>query len=275
MERYFKIGEMSMLNHVSTQALRLYAKNKLLEPEYQDEATGYRYYTLGQCAKLDLIHALKSCRLSLEEIRTIFSLSSPDELAKVLEIQETKLENEIYDLSVSRNNLSHIRKNLQILSSLPPFGQPYFEFQPERLIDVHHTDYDFYVEGYASYEQMIREMQNYLFENHLAPSYFINIGTIVSKENFDKAHFTTNQSFIFVDELYPIKDHLKLLPQGMYLCIASDNTDLELEYAHKLHQELKKQGMHSAGDYLCEVLTQFPFNSDHKLVYKIQIPITK
>ena len=38
-----KIGEMAELNHVSTQTLRLYAKNRLLEPEYLDPETGYRY----------------------------------------------------------------------------------------------------------------------------------------------------------------------------------------------------------------------------------------
>ena len=36
-----KIGEMAELSHVSTQTLRLYAKNKLLEPEYMDPETGY------------------------------------------------------------------------------------------------------------------------------------------------------------------------------------------------------------------------------------------
>ena len=34
-----KIGEMAELSHVSTQTLRLYAKNKLLEPEYMDPET--------------------------------------------------------------------------------------------------------------------------------------------------------------------------------------------------------------------------------------------
>ena len=59
-----KIGEMAELNHISTQTLRLYSKNKLLEPQYMDAETGYRYYTWDQCAKLDLIRALKSCHLS-------------------------------------------------------------------------------------------------------------------------------------------------------------------------------------------------------------------
>ena len=118
MEKYFKIGEMAALNHVSTQTLRLYAKNKLLEPEYQDEQTGYRYYTLEQCAKLDLIHALKSCRLSLAEIKRIFSISSSDELMKILKMQKKRLEQDIYDLTVSRNNLYKVQKNMNILKEL-------------------------------------------------------------------------------------------------------------------------------------------------------------
>ena len=98
-----KIGEMAELSHVSTQTLRLYAKNKLLEPEYMDPETGYRYYTLEQCAKLDLIRALKSCRLSLEQIKEILSLSSEELLMQALEEQTGVLTDEIYNLSVSRN----------------------------------------------------------------------------------------------------------------------------------------------------------------------------
>ena len=45
-----KIGEMAELNHISTQTLRLYSKNKLLEPQYMDAETGYRYYTWDRYA---------------------------------------------------------------------------------------------------------------------------------------------------------------------------------------------------------------------------------
>ena len=123
-----KIGEMAELNHVSTQTLRLYSKNKLLEPQYMDPETGYRYYTLEQCAKLDLIRALKSCHLPLGKIREIFELSSEERLLQVLEEQIGALSEEIYNSSVSRNNLLRIRRNIQTLNALPPFGQVFFEY---------------------------------------------------------------------------------------------------------------------------------------------------
>ena len=155
-----KIGEMAELNHISTQTLRLYAKNKLLEPDYLDPETGYRYYTLEQCAKLDLIRALKSCRLSLEQIREIFSLSSEERLLQALEEQSGVLTQEIYHLTVSRNNLSRVQKNLRILNTLPPLGQVFFEYVPERKIDVQKTDYDFFELGHEGYEKMLLHMIN-------------------------------------------------------------------------------------------------------------------
>ena len=270
-----KIGEMAKLNHVSTQTLRLYAKNKLLEPEYLDPETGYRYYTLEQCAKLDLIRALKSCRLSLEQIEEIFSLSSEELLLQALEEQTGVLTNEIYHLSVSRNNLRRVQKNLQILNTLPPFGQVFFEFVLERKIDVQKTDFDFFELGHEGYEKMLRHMQNYLHENQLPPSYFINVGTVMEREYFIKGTYSSHSAFIFVDDLYPEKSSVRTLPQNTYMSVASDNIALESTYATHLYEEMRRNGMMPCGDYLCEVLTQFPVHQAKQLIYKIQVPVQR
>lgn len=270
-----KIGEMAELSHVSTQTLRLYAKNKLLEPEYLDPKTGYRYYTLEQCAKLDLIRALKSCRLSLEQIAEILSLSSEELLLQALEEQTGALADEIYNLSVSRNNLSRVQKNLQILNTLPPFGQVFFEYVPERKIDVQKTDFDFFELEHEGYERMLRHMQNYLHENQLPPSYFINVGTLMEKEYFIKGTYSSHSAFIFVDELYPEKSSVRTLPQNTYMSVASDNIALESKYAKHLYEEIQRNEMIPCGDYLCEVLTQFPVHQAKQLIYKIQVPVQR
>ncbi|MGN0159659.1 MAG: MerR family transcriptional regulator [Brotaphodocola sp.] len=274
-QKLFRIGEMAELNHVSTQTLRLYDKNKLLEPQYLDPETGYRYYTLEQCAKLDLIHALKSCRLSLEKIREIFELSSEKLLLQVLEEQTGKLTEEIYNLSVSRSNLVRIQKNLQVLHSLPPFGEVFFEYVPERKIDQQHTEFDFFAQGYAGYEKMLRHMQNYLHKHHLPPSYFINVGTIMEQKHFIKGTYSSHTAFIFVDDLYPHTDSIRILPQNMYMSVVSDDISLETEYAQRLYKEMNRHGMLSCGDYICEVLTQFPLHDTKQLIYKIQIPVQR
>lgn len=274
-ETLFRIGEMAKLNHISTQTLRLYDKNHLLTPEYLDKSSGYRYYTLEQCAKLDLIHALKSCQLSLEQIKYIVELSDPKELLDILEQQTSILTDQLYHLSVSRNNLLRIQKNLQVLNSLPPFGEVFFEYIPERKMDVQQTDFDFFAMGYEGYEKMLLQMQNYLHDNHLPPSYFINVGTIMKQEDFIKESYTSHFAFIFVDELYPETESVWTLPQNTFMAITSDNPALEVEYAHKLSEEIKKQNMQPCGDYICEVLSQFPLNNSGKMIYKIQVPVQR
>lgn len=274
MERtLLKIGEMAALNHISTQTLRLYDRNNLLKPEYLDPETGYRYYTLEQCAKLDLIHALKSCRLSLEKIREIFTLSSEDMLLQALEEQTGRLTEEIHSLSMSRNNLNRIQRNLQVLHSLPPFGRIFFEYVPERKIDLQNTEFDFFAQGYSGYEKMLRHMQSYLHENHLPPSYFVNIGTMMELENFVEGTYRSQTAFIFVDDLYPSTDSIRILPQNMYMSVVSDDTSLEIRYAGELYAEMKRCGMRPCGDYICEVLTQFPLQAAGRLIYKIQVPV--
>ena len=274
-ENLLKIGEMAELNHNSTQTLRLYAKNKLLEPEYLDEKTGYRYYTLEQCAKLDLIQALKSCRLSLEKIKEIFALSSESELLDYLGKQTGILSNEIHNLTISRNNLYRIQKNLQILNSLPPFGQIFFEYIPERKIDVQHTNFDFFDQGYTGYEYMLRHMQNYLHQNNLPPSYFTNVGTLMNVKYFMSENYKAYEAFIIVDELYPTTETIKILPANMYISIVSDDTLLEAKYAKQLFREIKKQNLEPCGDYICEVLSQFPLQNTKRIIYKIQVPVKK
>ena len=66
------IGQMARINHISIQTLRLYDKMGLLKPVAVDAGSGYRYYSILQCAKLDLIGSLKQCGLSLKEIGSYF-----------------------------------------------------------------------------------------------------------------------------------------------------------------------------------------------------------
>ena len=63
------IGKMAKLNNISDQTLRLYDRIGLLKPYYIDEQTGYRYYNIKQCARLDMIQYMKELGMSLKQIK--------------------------------------------------------------------------------------------------------------------------------------------------------------------------------------------------------------
>ena len=70
-DKMMKIGEMARFNRVSITALRLYDKVGILRPCYTDPETNYRYYSIHQKARLDMIQYMKELGMSLGEIREI------------------------------------------------------------------------------------------------------------------------------------------------------------------------------------------------------------
>lgn len=68
-----KIGEFAKMCGTKISVLRHYDKEKLLEPQYTDVFSGYRYYTSEQILVFYRINALKKAGFSLQEIREIIS----------------------------------------------------------------------------------------------------------------------------------------------------------------------------------------------------------
>lgn len=67
----FRIGEFSRLSRVPVSALRYYADLGLLEPEWVDPESGYRYFGAAQLPRLNRLLILRDMGLSLEQIGVI------------------------------------------------------------------------------------------------------------------------------------------------------------------------------------------------------------
>ena len=257
-ENYLTIGQMAELNHVSTQTLRLYDKKGLLKPEYQDPQNGYRYYHIAQSDELDLIHTMKICGMTLEQIQKQLTESSQGELYRSLMEQEEKLSKEIHQLTRSLYTIRRFTSNLNRLNSLPPIGRIIYEYLPERRIDTFTSNIDFFEKGYSGYEEMIREFKSYMIQNQLPLSYFFNAGTLIEKEDFRKQKLKSNKVFIFVDDDYPKSKTQRILPENMYMTIYADDTTQEYEYAKQIYSEIERLGYEIVGEYLCEVILYTP-----------------
>ena len=274
---YLTIGQMADLNHISTQTLRLYDREGLLKPGYQDPSNGYRYYLIDQCAQLDMIHTMKICGMSLQQIRTQLTHASAQELQALLLEQDAALRQQIRRLSNSRRSIARIVSNLKQLGSLPPVGQVFFEYMPKRIIDTIVTQIDFFTQGYAGYERMLLELKGKMLRQNLPMSYFFNAGTLIEQADLTAGRYVARTAFIFVDEDYPASDTIRVVPEGLSMAICAHDPEQELDYARQLCHEIQTAGYQIAGDYLCEVISQFPLSEDNKrdLVYKIQVPVRR
>ena len=98
-----QIGEFAKICGTKITVLRHYDKEGLLEPDYVDAFTGYRYYSNEQIPVFFRITALKKAGFSLSEIKRILaSEQSNDALLALFEEKQAELLRMVHDLDEAR-----------------------------------------------------------------------------------------------------------------------------------------------------------------------------
>lgn len=268
------IGQMAELNHVSEQTLRLYDKEGLLVPRCVDPVTGYRYYHIIQSAKLDLIQNMKVYGMTLRQIRSFLDSNDPAALREMLSEQAASIEERIRQLRRSQSAITRTLDNYRRYEAMPRNGEIFLEYIPERRIFRYSCDVNYFDQDESGYEYMLRQMKTNLVANNMPLSYFTNIGTIIRREHLVPDALFSNEVFLFVDE-GDSSQAMETLPAASYLCLCSDEFSMEAENVRRLLDYVQTRGCEIAGDYICEVVVDFPmldFNR-RRMFYKAQIPV--
>lgn len=268
------IGQMAELNHVSEQTLRLYDKEGLLVPRCVDPVTGYRYYHITQSAKLDLIQNMKVYGMTLRQIRSFLDSNDPAALRALLTEQAASIEERIRQLRRSQSAITRTLDNYRRYEAMPRNSEIFLEYIPERRIFRYSCDVNYFDQDESGYEYMLRQMKTNLVANNMPLSYFTNIGTIIRREHLVPDELFSNEVFLFVDE-GDSSQAMETLPAASYLCLCSDEFSMEAENVRRLLDYVQTRGCEIAGDYICEVVVDFPmFDFDRRrMFYKAQIPV--
>ena len=268
------IGQMAELNHVSEQTLRLYDKEGLLVPRCVDPVTGYRYYHIIQSAKLDLIQNMKIYGMTLRQIRSFLDSNDPSALRALLTEQAASIEERIRQLRRSQSAITRTLDNYRRYEAMPRNGEIFLEYIPERRIFRYSCDVNYFDQDESGYEYMLRQMKTNLVANNMPLSYFTNIGTIIRREHLVPDALFSNEVFLFVDE-DDSSQAMETLPAASYLCLCSDEFSMEAANVRRLLDYVQTRGCEIAGDYICEVVVDFPMLDfdRRRMFYKAQIPV--
>ncbi|MDD3350638.1 MAG: MerR family transcriptional regulator [Eubacteriales bacterium] len=269
------IGQMAELNQVTRQTLRHYEAEGLLIPYHTDPESGYRYYHINQSAKLDMIQYLKFCGMSLQQIKAKFASASVEEIQSFLVAQLDYIDESMHRLSQSRHTIARTIENYKRYKLLPQNQTIFHEIIPERKLYVHTSSVNYFDANDSGYEMMLRELKCSLVNKKLPTNYFCNIGTIIRKPHVEKRELYANEVFMFVDEDYEVHHSLETIPEGMYVCICAEDFYKEEEFAQRLFDYIDNNNYMIVGDYICEVIAEFPMyeQTPRSMLYKIQIPI--
>lgn len=269
------IGQMAKLNHVSEQTLRLYDKMRLLTPYKTDDKNGYRYYTIGQSAVLDTIRYYKNIGMSLREIKEELGKLGTDSNRLMLRQRLSEVDAEINALLMTKKSIMRSLDNYTRYVTMPSVGKIFLENMEERKILVFRGEHDILKNDYAHYEYNLRLFQDYLMKIGFPISLFCNTGTLIRKASLDNGSFRCDEFYVLTND-FPWPDgEVETVPAGVYLSACCSGFTMERDFARILLSEVREHKFSIVGDYLCEIIYDFPNRekNERQFFYKIQIPI--
>ena len=275
MDKMMKIGEMAEFCKVSISALRLYDKVGILKPCYTDPETNYRYYSINQNARLDMIQYMKELGMSLGEIKEILEKGDIQLIESTLISKKKQVKEEIATLQMRLGAISRAIESVERFRKAPDCGMITVEYIPHRKIYAMHTEINFYEYDISTYEKILGDLREHIRAHGLPQIYYCNAGTLMTKENFLAQNFISNEIFVFVDDEFPDNEGVRRLDSSMYACIYLDSFDQEPEYARRLFHYCQENSYLICGDYICEVLTEFNvFDSEQRSMFlRLQVPL--
>ena len=270
------IGKMAEMNQVTVPTLRLYDQLGLLKPRHVDGQTGYRYYDINQNARLDMIAYMKELGMSLREIQGVLEAEDIALIEQILARKNEQINEQMRALRLRHNAVERAIASIERYRKSPATGTIALEYIDRRYVWGIPCPENFYEKDIASYEQALMDLRRALLKKNCPQIHSYNTGTSITRENFACGHFVADRVFIFTDQQAQACGlTASVVDSGMYACIYLDHYDDEIACAGKLLAFCRNNGYRVAGDYLCEVLTEFNvFDGDQRSMFlRLQVPV--
>ena len=270
------IGKMAEMNQVTVPTLRLYDQLGLLKPRHVDGQTGYRYYDINQNARLDMIAYMKELGMSLREIQGVLEAEDIALIEQILARKNEQIHEQMRALRLRHNAVERAIASIERYRKSPATGTIALEYIDRRYVWGIPCPENFYEKDIASYEQALMDLRRALLKKNCPQIHSYNTGTSITRENFVQGRLVADRVFIFTDQQTQACGlTASVVDSGMYACIYLDHYDDEIACAGKLLAFCRNNGYRVAGDYLCEVLTEFNvFDGDQRSMFlRLQVPV--
>lgn len=203
MEQYFKIGEISELYHIGVDSLRYYEKIGLIRP-YRAES-GYRYYSVHDIWRLNVIRELRELGFGMREIREYLQDHSVETTVELLEKEKKAIAEKRQRLKQMERNVEKRLQTIESAKKLPLDQIILQEYPPRNCYTI--------PEGYAEEHEMdvlIKQLLN-IDKKHFYIIGNNQIGTVIPTGGPELVY----QSVFLIDE-----NGDKMLQGGKYLTVS-------------------------------------------------------
>lgn len=266
----FSIGQVSKLFHISISILRYYDKIGLVQPEYTDPETGYRYYSTRQFECLNTIRYLRVLDMPLDQIALFLKNRNIDCIQELLEQQKEEVIRRQQELKIIQKKIENrLNQLLDALSSELGVIAPVRT--PSRRLASLRTD--LIPKSYLDLEVLIRELEQ---QEENSVTFLGKVGVGLSAASLLKGRFQPYEMvFILLDEEDSFRGETVVLPAEDCVTIRFQGGHSQApEYYGKLMEYIRKNDYKVCGFSREITMIDDGLTSDvSQFVTEIQIPV--
>lgn len=264
MKKHFKIGEISKIYNIGVDSIRYYEEIGLIKPERSD--SGYRYYSIHDIWRLNVIRDLRSIGFTMEQIKEYLNNHSLASSLRLLEEEQTAIRKQMDFLQELQKNVEHRLNTLRSAIKLPLYEITLVTLPPRRCHGLS--------EGYKAAEEMdllIKRLIN-LDKERLYIIGSNQIGTVISLSSLLEKEALSYQSVFMIDEQ---GDHC--IPGGDYLCVTYRGSySQSICWGKKLADYASTHNLTAAGELLELLWVDIHTSSkEEEYVTQLQLPVQK
>lgn len=269
-KKLFQIGDVARMFHISTGSLRHYEQVGLLKPEYIDQDTGYRYYSVRQFEILNTIRYLRALDMPLEQIDDFLKNRDIDVIEDKLMKQKELVARKQRELAIIEQKIDH---RLDQLRDAMNSELDVIQLKKVSSCRIVWLKDSLRPKSYLDLEYAIRRLE----ENQTESVVFLGkVGVGISKENLLAGRFDQYDSvFLVLDAEDSYEGTVEQHPEELCvsMCFCGSHKEAGAHY-EKMMEYIEKHKMEVTG--FSREITMIDYgitNNTDKFVTEILIPI--
>ena len=266
----FSIGDVAELFHISVGTLRHYENAGLVKPEYINEKTGYRYYSVRQFDTLNTIRYLRLLDMPLKEIGDFLQNREIDVMEEKLLLQkETVIQKQKELKQIERK----IDNRLRLLKDARTRKLNEISLQKLPACRMVLSEGSLKIRNFFDMEMPIRKLEAARTETAV---FLGKVGIGISEENMRQGKFDQYDCiFLLLDEEDSSQGNVRELPETLCVTVRFCGSHGEAaEQYRKLFQYMEEEKLTVSGFSREITLIDYVLTSDtSKFVTEISIPV--
>lgn len=268
--KLFSIGDVAKLFHLSVSSLRHYEAAGLLQPEWVDPQTGYRYYSTRQFEVLNTIRYLRALDMPLPEIADFLRDRDVGRMEEKLRLQRETVIRKQQELRRIERKIENRLQQLHTAQTCPLDTVELVEAAACRIVWMESS---MKIEGYLDMETWIRKLDSSDVE---AVVFLGKVGVSLSGEHLRQGRYTPYDGiFLVLDDEDNYNGEVQQLPQALCVRIRFRGSHAQApEQYEKLTAYIAAHQMEVAGFSREITMIDYGLTNDlQKFVTEISIPV--